>query len=160
MHLGSDYRETLSPAPLPRARGRGQRARVGLRPTAPFSPVHCLKSRFMALASAVLGQVDDLFALYDSGAFDLETATGFFLDTLGEISGVTRVTPGMPDEEFREYLRQMIALHHWDGTNGSLKETLDQAFPDGDAVIVDNMDGTVTGNVVFPCTAGVKEVIE
>ena len=159
--MGSDYRGTLSPAPLPRARGRGNTAVVGLRPIAPFSPVHCLKSRFMALASAVLGQVDDLFALYDSGAFDLEIAEGFFLDTLGEISGVTRTTPGMTDTEFREYLRQMIALHHWDGTNENLKDILDQAFPDGEAMIVDNMDGTVTGNVNFPCIAGIRmEVTE
>ena len=53
----------------------------------------------------------------------------------------------------------MIALHHWDGTNVSLKETLDQAFPEGEAMIVDNMDGTVTGNIDFPCIAGVREVI-
>ena len=122
--------------------------------------MYTLKPRFTALASAVLGQVTDLAALFDGAAFSFETATGFFLDSLGEISGVTRVTPGMTDTEFREYLRQMIALHHWDGTNGSLKETLDQAFPDGYAVITDNMDGTVTGNVNFPCIAGVKEVRE
>ena len=121
-----------------------------------FSPVHTLKPRFMALASAVLGQVTDLAALFDGAAFSLETATGFFLDTLGEISGVRRTTPGMRDTEFREYLRQMITLHHWDGTNGSLKETLDQAFPDGNAVITDNMDGTVTGNVEFPSIAGIR----
>ena len=110
----------------------------------------------MAFANAILEQVDDLFSLFDAGAFSLENAEGFFLDTLGEISGVTRTTPGMTDTEFREYLRQMIALHHWDGTNGSLKETLDQAFPEGEAMIVDNMDGTVTGNVVFPCIAGIR----
>ena len=121
-----------------------------------FSPMHTLKPRFMALANAILEQVDDLFSLFDAGAFSLETAEGFFLDTLGEISGVTRVTPGMTDMEFREYLRQRIALHHWDGTNGSLKETLDQAFPDGNAVISDNMDGTVTGNVEFPSIAGIR----
>ena len=120
-----------------------------------FSPVHTLKPRFMALAAAVLGQVTDLAALFDEAAFSFETAEGFFLDTLGEISGVTRATPGMTDEEFRDFLRQRIALHHWDGTNGSLKETLDQAFPDGNAVITDNMDGTVTGNVEFPCVAGI-----
>jgi len=110
----------------------------------------------MALAEAVLGQVTDLAALFGEAAFSLETAEGFFLDTLGEISGGGRTTPGMSDADFREYLRQMIALHHWDGTNGSLKETLDQAFPDGNAVIVDNMDGTVTSNVDFPCIAGIR----
>ena len=118
--------------------------------------MHTLKPRFTALASAVLGQVTDLAALFDGVAFSFETATGFFLDTLGEISGVRRTTPGMTDEEFREYLRQRIALHHWDGTNGSLKETLDQAFPDGNAVITDNMDGTVTGNVEFSSIAGIR----
>ncbi len=122
--------------------------------------MHTLKPRFRALASAVLGQVTDLAALFDGAAFSFETATGFFLDTLGEISGVRRTTPGMTDTEFREFLRQRIALHHWDGTNGSLKETLDLAFPDGSAMIVDNIDGTVTGNVEFPCVAGVKEVLE
>ncbi len=113
----------------------------------------------MAFANAILEQAEDLAALFQDGVFDLETAEGFFLDTLGEISGVRRKTPGESDEDFREYLRQMIALQHWDGTNGNLKETLDQAFPDGNAVITDNMDGTVTGNVNFPCIAGVGEVI-
>ena len=122
--------------------------------------MHTLKPRFTALASAVLGQVTDLAALFDGVAFSFETATGFFLDSLGEISGVTRVTPGMSDMDFREYLRQMIALHHWDGTNGSLKDTLDLGFPGAGAFIKDNMDGTVTGNVDFPCVAGVKEVLE
>ena len=121
-----------------------------------FSPVHTLKPRFMALAAAVLGQVTDLAALFDEAAFSFETAEGFFLDTLGEISGVKRTTPGMTDEEFREYLRQRIALHHWDGTNGSLKETLDLGFPGAGAFIKDNMDGTVTGNVDFPCVAGIR----
>ena len=115
----------------------------------------------MAFANAILGQVEDLFQLFQGDAFDLETAEGFFLDTLGEISGVTRVTPGMTDEEFREFLRQRIALHHWDGTNENLKDILDQAFPDGEAMIVDNMDGPVTGNVNFPCIAGIRmEVTE
>jgi len=110
----------------------------------------------MAFANAILGQVEDLFQLFQGDAFDLETAEGFFLDTMGEISGESRAKQGMTDEEFREFLRQRIALHHWDGTNGSLKETLDQAFPNGNAVITDNMDGTVTGNVEFPCIAGVR----
>ena len=34
------------------------------------------------------------------------------------------------------------------------------AFPGEGAFILDNMDGTVTGNVEFPCVAGVKEVLE
>ena len=32
-----------------------------------------------------------------------------------------------------------------------------KGFPGAGAFIKDNMDGTVTGNVEFPCVAGVKE---
>ncbi|MBQ6507173.1 MAG: DUF2612 domain-containing protein [Clostridia bacterium] len=123
-----------------------------------FFSGHQTKPLFMAFSNSILGQVEDLFQLFQGDAFDLETAEGFFLDTLGEISGVTRVTPGMTDEEFREFLRQRIALHHWDGTNGSLKEVLDLGFPGAGAFITDNMDGTVTGNVEFPCIAGIREM--
>ena len=126
-----------------------------------FSPAQQKKQRFMALARAVMGQVAELADLFKEGAFDLENAEGFFLDTLGELSGVRRATPGETDDVFREELRQRIALHHWNGRNESLRETLEEAFPDGNAVIIDNMDGTVTSNVNFPCIAGVKmEVTE
>ena len=124
-----------------------------------FSPAHQKKQRFMELARAVLGQVADLAALFEDGAFGIETAAGFFLDTLGELSGVRRATPGEADDVFRETLRQKIALHHWDGRNESLRETLEKAFPGQEATIVDNMDGTITGNVNFPCVAGVREVV-
>ena len=120
-----------------------------------FSPTQQKKPRFMALERAVLGQVADLATLFEDGAFDLENAAGFFLDTLGELSDVRRATPGEADDVFREELRQRIAMHHWNGRNESIRATLEKAFPDGDAVIIDNMDGTITGNVNFPCVAGV-----
>ena len=134
-----------------------------------ISPVHQGKTKFMALASAVLSQAADLLALYRDGlpeALSLETAEGFFLDTLGQLSGVPRPTPGTSDADYRTYLRALIRLHHWDGTNGSLGSLLAEAFPGMEARLTDNMDGTVTaslsGNIpfdlkdVFPCPAGVK----
>ena len=80
--------------------------------------------------------------------------------------GVSRPTANMSDADYRSFLRAWIKLHHWDGTNGSLPETLSAAFPGQDARLVDNGDGTVTASIsgslpfsprdVFPCPAGVR----
>ena len=103
-----------------------------------ISPVHHAKPCFMALASAVLRQVTDLFSLYGDQlpeALSLETAQGFFLDTLAGLSGISRPTPGMTDESFREYLRAKIQCNHWNGQNETLPGILLMAFPDADAVL-------------------------
>ena len=63
-------------------------------------------------------------------------------------------------EEFREELRQRIALHHWNGRNESLRETLEKAFPGQEAYLIDNMNGTISGNVNFPCIAGMMTRME
>ena len=134
-----------------------------------MSPVHHAKPRFMALASAVLGQVTDLLSLYGDQlpeALSLETAQGFFLDTLAALSGFLRPTPGMSDESFREYLRAKIQCNHWNGQNETLPGILAMAFPDVEAVLIDHQDGTVTASLsedtqfpledLFPCPAGIR----
>ena len=124
-----------------------------------FTPAVREKPRFMALASAVLSQADDLFSLLQSDfpeAYSLDTAVGAGLNLLGAQLGIPRPAPDTPDEDYRFLLRARIAARHWDGTNGSLKETLDLGFPGAGAFIKDNMDGTVTGNVDFPCVAGIR----
>ena len=134
-----------------------------------ISPVHHAKPRFMALASAVLGQVTDLLSLYGDQlpeALSLETAQGFFLDTLAALSGISRPTPGMTDESFRKYLRAKIQCNHWNGQNETLPEILAMAFSDVEAKLTDNMDGTVTAELstetsfplddLFPCPAGIR----
>ena len=136
-----------------------------------LSPVHHAKPRFMALATAILSQVGDLLALYGDRlpeAFSLETAPGFFLDTLAQLSGLSRPTPGMPDDAFREYLRARIQSNHWNGRNESLPGILAMAFPDATAKLTDNLDGTVTAELsgetsfpledLFPRPAGVRLV--
>ena len=134
-----------------------------------LSPVHHGKQRFMVLASAVLSQVTDLLSLYGDQlpeALSLETASGFFLDTLASLSGISRPTPGMTDDDFREYLRAKIQCNHWNGRNETLPGILAMAFPDEEAKLTDNMDGTVTAELsgetsfpledLFPCPAGVR----
>ena len=134
-----------------------------------ISPVHHAKPRFIALASAVLGQVTDLLSLYGDQlpeALSLDTAQGFFLDTLAALSGISRPTPGMTDESFREYLRAKIQCNHWNGQNETLPGILAMAFPNSEAKLTDNMDGTVTAELstemsfpledLFPCPAGIR----
>ena len=137
-----------------------------------FSPVHQRKPRFMALASAVLSQAADLLALYRDAlpaALSPETAEGFQLDTLGLLAGIPRPSAATSDADYRAYIRAKTALHHWDGTNGSLPALLAEAFPGMDARLTDNQDGTVTASFsassapvpfplkdVFPCPAGIR----
>lgn len=127
------------------------------------------KHRFMALAGAVLTQAAELLALVQTGipaAFDLDTASGAQLDALGELLNMPRPMPFTSDENYRFLLRARIAVHHWDGTNESLPEVLESAFPGRDAKLIDNQDGTVTASVsgnlpfsleeLFPVPAGIR----
>ena len=134
-----------------------------------FSPHNQQKPRFMAMASAVLSQADDLLSLYEEAmpsAFALDSAVGFQLDTLGALVGVSRPSSATSDDDFRVLLRARIARNHWDGTNESLPAALAAAFPDRSSSLIDNLDGTVTASLsddhpfplkdLFPLPAGVR----
>ena len=133
-----------------------------------LSPVHRGKPRLLALCSAVLSQATDLMHLYDllPTAFDLDQAVGTQLDTLGQLAGVHRPGASVSDADYRAYQKAWIRLHHWDGTNAALPALLAAAFPDQDARLTDNGDGTATATLsggfpfpledVFPRPAGVR----
>ena len=136
-----------------------------------FTPAIREKPRFMALASAVLSQADDLFTLLQSAfpeAYSLDTAVGAGLNLLGAQLGIPRPAPDTPDEDYRFLLQARIAARHWNGTNGTLPAALEEAFPGMSAQMIDNMDGTVTISVdgelpfppeeMFPVPAGVRIV--
>ena len=121
-----------------------------------FSPNQQARPRLMALAGALLSQVEDLQHLIQSAfpeARDPETAVGSSLDALGGLTGVSRPA-GASDEDYRLLLRARIALNHWDGTNETLPEVLEQAVPGRNARVVDHLDGTVSvsvsGELPFP----------
>ena len=127
------------------------------------------KPRFVALASAVLSQAAELLSLIQSdipSSYDLDSAAGSQLDTLGALLNVPRPKPSTPDADYRILLRARAAVNHWDGTNGSLPAVLESAFPGQSARLIDNLDGTVTaflsGSVpfaladLFPVPAGIQ----
>ena len=107
------------------------------------------KPRFCALAQAVLAQVRDLENTIREipAAYSPEGARGVRLDALGTASGLPR-PEGMPDEDYRQYLRAKFALFTWDGANETAGPLLESIFPG--SAISDNGDGTVT---VHPVSA-------
>jgi len=123
------------------------------------------KPRFMALVEAVLRQVLDLQAVIADlqSAFSLAEAQGTALDDFGETLGVRREDVGQnaSDAAYRRYIQSKLALWRWDGTNGTVKEILEEALPG--RTETDNQDGTVTVNPqgrkeLVPVSAGVRVV--
>ena len=123
------------------------------------------KPRFMALAEAVIQQVNDflpLIAQLQSG-FSFAEAEGMQLDQVAEAVGLSRPDIGtnVSDEAFRQYLLAKLALWSWDGTNKTVPEVLGIVLPGGSQM--DNRDGTVTVTTVgslpegkvFPVPAGI-----
>ena len=134
-----------------------------------FSPSVQEKPRFMALAAAVLSQAEDMIALIQTGfpeSHDLETTTGAGLDALGALVNVPRPSASTTDADYRYLLRARIAGQRWNGTNETLPAVLEVAFPDQNAQLIDNQDGTVIVSLsgetpfppedLFPLPAGIR----
>jgi len=133
-----------------------------------FPPHTREKPRFMALAEAVLSQATDLITLVTElfpAARLPETAEGAQLDALGELLGVPRPAEAS-DEAYRFLLRAKIAVRHWDGTNETLPQVLEAAFPGLNVRLTDNQDGTVSLSLsgtpplplagILPVPAGIR----
>ncbi len=86
-------------------------------------------------------------------AFDLSSAVGVQLDTLGAIAGVGRtvnfqpsggVSPGLDDATYRILIQATIANNQWDGTQESLYPIWNSLFPGGYINIIDNQNMSAT----------------
>ena len=100
------------------------------------------KTKFMALAEAVLSQVTDLQHVVAEirAGYAVGQAEGNQLDAFAESVGLRRET-GAGDEAFRQFLLAKLALWTWDGTNEKVPTAL-SAQPG--VTVTDNSDGTVT----------------
>lgn len=130
------------------------------------------KSRFIALAEAVIQQVLDIDAVIDSllYAYSLDDATGMQLDAIGYSVGLKRTdiepSGNVNDATFRKYIRLKFALWRWDGTNPSASRVLSEGLPGSRQI--DNMDSTVTAlpseslpvpaKELFPVPAGIRAI--
>ena len=120
--------------------------------------------RFMALAKAILDQVDDLIACVGhlNDVLSANTAVGEQLDWLGFSLGIVRPV-GFNDDNYREYINLKLMQRTWDGTNENVPAVLQNVDPEGSQV--DNCNLTVSvdpgqtllvdASKVYPIPAGV-----
>ena len=123
------------------------------------------KSRFMALAEAVLRQVLDLQAVVSqvNQSFSVEEVQGIQLDAFGKALGVRREDVGQnaSDAAYRRYIQSKLALWRWDGSNGTAQAVLSESLPGRREM--DNQDVTVSVSPagrkdLVPAPAGVRVV--
>ena len=125
------------------------------------------KSRFIALAQAVLQQVVDLQTVAGrmQAAYSVDNAVGEQLDEIAGTLGILRSDVGenASDADFRQYVLAKLALWRWDGSNGTAQAVLEETLPG--STETDNQDGTVTVTPagrkdLVPVSAGVRVVQE
>lgn len=119
---------------------------------------HYNKPKFMSWLSAVLQKVDDINAVANdiTNAFDIDSAKGVQLDTIGELVGRSRYlpfqltdgsSPVLDDDNYRVALKAKIAQNQWDGTIPQIYEIWDSLFPNAQLLIRDNQDMTMHGSI-------------
>ncbi len=118
------------------------------------------KSRFMALAEAVLSQVMDLQNLVAQirAGYAVGAAVGAQLDAVAAAVRLRRESGIETDEVFRQYLLDKLCLWGWDGSNEGVPAAL--SAQQG-VTVSDNGNGTVTVSPVgsdpdvLPIPAGI-----
>ena len=121
------------------------------------------KSKFMALATAVLQQATDLITLAQNIApgFSVGSAVGIQLDTIGKSFGIPRQA-GWSDSTYRTVLLRKLKRNTWDGTNATVADYLEAG-----ETFCENGDGTVSVHAsglplpageLLPVPLGVKSV--
>nr|WP_285860235.1 DUF2612 domain-containing protein [Brevibacillus sp. MER 51] len=115
---------------------------------------HWNKDKYMRWLTAVLekGDVSVTIANEIPSAFDVETAIGVQLDTVGDLVGRSRylpfqledgTSPVMDDDIYRIALKAKIAQNQWDGTLPQIYEMWDNLFPTARLRMNDNQDMTM-----------------
>lgn len=131
---------------------------------------HCNKPKFMAWLTAVLQPVDDVASLAAGmhTYFDLDTAVGAQMNTLGEIVGVGRAlnfqpsgesSPVLNDDLYQLALQAKIAKNQWDGTVDQIPEIWNNLFPQVRLVISDNQDMSMSVLIFGLATQFEKDLV-
>lgn len=119
---------------------------------------HKTQPKFISWLSASLTIVDDNITVTNKipSSFDIDTAVGVQLDTLGVIVGRSRVlnfqlsggvSPVLDDDHYRLALKAKIAQNQWDGTIPQVYEVWNSLFPTVNLIVIDNQDMTMSALV-------------
>lgn len=120
---------------------------------------HKTQHKFKAWLSSALNTADDGIATTKGipDLFDVDTAVGVQLDTIGELVGRSRTldfqptdgsSPVLDDTYFRLIIKTKIATNQWDGTLPQIRELWQSIFPELLLVIIDNQDMSISLAVV------------
>jgi hypothetical protein len=120
---------------------------------------HRGKPKFMAFLGMLLQYIDDVdqCAASINPAFNVDSAVGMQLDTVGQWVGINRTvtfqptggaSPILDDDMYRVAIKAKVVKNHWDGTLDMLVDAWSVLFPDFQIIITDNEDMTVTALVV------------
>lgn len=119
---------------------------------------HKVQPKFMGLVQARLEPLADIFELLEEidKSFDLDTATGRQLDTIGEYIGVKRLLDFQPeyadavltDPYYRMLLKARVSLNNWDGSISGIKEIWGGIFPEYEIQVIDNQDMTMEARII------------
>lgn len=131
---------------------------------------HQGKVNLTAWLTALLNKGDDtnLLALDMYTYFDIETATGTQLDTIGNLIGVKRrvtftptggASPILSDTDYRMLLKASIVRDNWDGTLGGLYSGWYSLFSDVYLIIHDTQDMNADVLVIGDLTQMQKDLI-
>lgn len=113
------------------------------------------KPKFISWLTVFLEKVHDITSVLDviDLLFDIDYATGNQLDILGRIIGQDRIVNFQPsdgsssildDATYRTLLKAKIIKNQWKGDIVSLGPLWKILFPDGEIIIVDNQDMTMS----------------
>jgi hypothetical protein len=128
-------------------------------------------TKLLAWLAACLEPIHDASTLADSlvEAFDLGSAVGAQIDTLGVIAGISRTVPFQPsggvspvldDDTYRWLIRATVARNYWDGTVGGIKRLWDTLFTDNAVHVHDNQDMTMDVICVGTFSSIQKDLIQ
>ena len=119
---------------------------------------HWHKDKFMRWLTVLLEKADASVTVSENipGAFDIETAVGVQLDTLGDLVGRSRYlpfqladgsSPVLDDNNYRVALKAKIARNQWDGTVPQIRELWADLFPGAQLKLRDNQNMTMKATI-------------
>jgi len=128
-----------------------------------LAPQHRSQPKLKAWLTATLTPFVDAQTCLSvmQGVFNLDTAVGVQLDTIGAYLGAPRtvgfqpsdgVSPILTDTYYRLVLRAKILSNQWDGTREGYENALKLLFSTYPIVIVDNMNMTIDIAIILGAT--------
>ena len=120
---------------------------------------HIDKPNFISWLTAGLDKGEGIYSLLCGmdTEFDIDSAVGIQLDTLGTIVGISRnldfqptdgSSPILDDDTYRVVLKAKILKNLWDGTIPAMLAIWGNIFSDFDLYITDNQDMSMKAMVV------------